>query len=145
MSVGAKSVPSYQYLNIVNDRYKYYSKYQDLKEKQKVYDVKINEYENKVEDLINQNERLTNLLREQFDKHDRLIDDFNNALDLWKMDQVELESRKRTIDELNVKIYHLEKKKLIDLTNEPEMIDLTSEPESEPFSIDLNEPASDEE
>lgn len=127
MSYGGKSVPNYQYVNILQERYDYYEKWQNLLKKQ-------NEYDEKVDELINQNEYLETVLREQFEKHDKLLNTFDEALKFWKMDQDELEERKRTINELNLKIYHLEKKR--------EIIDLTK---SESFSIDLNEPASDEE
>ena len=137
MNFGGKAVPQFQYERILNDRSKYYIKYQDLKTKQKELDEKFIEFNQKIDQLMNQNEYLETVLREQFEKHDKLINTFDEALKFWKIDQDELEERKRTINELKVKIYHLEKKR--------EIIDLTNEPESEPFSIDLNEPASDEE
>ena len=136
MNFGGKSVPNHQYLKILDDRYKYYNKYKELKIKQKELNEKIDEYNEKVDQLLNQNQYLESVIREQFEKHDKLINDFDEALEFWKKDQDELEVRKRSIDELNLKIYHLEKKR--------EVIDLTGD-ETSSFSIDLNEPASDEE
>lgn len=126
---------------MVNERYEYYEKWENLLQKQIEYDKKIDE-------LLEHNEHLEQMLRNQLEKHDRLLNDFNDALELWKIDIEESENRKRTIDELNLKIHHLQKKPItIDLTNESDQLsfDLNeSSSEEEILEIDLNGPSSEE-